>query len=90
MFRVALSNSERQRKNIEGNIEEVTDRSRMIYSLNASFTNQKRKIESDLTRIRSQVEECVGEANSAEEAATRPEAIQIKGVIEGSPVSFLW
>jgi len=50
---------------------EANERSNMLHNQNGAFINQKRKIEGELHGVKTEVEEAIAEARSAEEAAKK-------------------
>ena len=50
---------------------EANERATMLHTQNTSFMNQKRKIESELSSVKTEVEDAIKEARGGEEAAKR-------------------
>ena len=50
---------------------EANERANMLHTQNTSFINQKRKIEGELGGVKTEVEEAINEARSAEDAAKK-------------------
>ena len=50
---------------------EANERSTMLHTQNTAFVNQKRKIESELNAVKTEVEEAIVEARNGEEAAKK-------------------
>ena len=70
-LRRALEQADRSRKQADNELMEANERSTMLHTQNTSFINQKKKIESELTSVKTEVEEAIKEARSGEEAAKR-------------------
>jgi chromosome segregation ATPase len=70
-LRQALEQADRCRKQAENDLMEANERANMLHTQNTAFINQKRKIESELNSVKSEVEEAVTEARNAEEAAKK-------------------
>ena len=61
----------RSRKQAENDLMEANERSTMLHTQNTAFVNQKRKIESELNAVKTEVEEAIVEARNGEEAAKK-------------------
>merc|ERR1712227_741019 len=70
-LRSGLEQAERSRKQAENDLMEANERSTMLHTQNTAFINQKRKIESELTAVKNEVEESINEARNGEEAAKK-------------------
>ncbi|CBY34054.1 unnamed protein product [Oikopleura dioica] len=70
-LRSGLEQAERTRKQAENDLMEANERSNMLHTQNGAFINQKRKIEGELNAVKTEVEEAIGEARSAEDAAKK-------------------
>ncbi|XP_022348459.1 myosin-6-like, partial [Enhydra lutris kenyoni] len=66
-LRAVVEQSERSRKLAEQELIETSERVQLLHSQNTSLINQKKKMESDLTHLQSEVEEAVQECRNAEE-----------------------
>merc|ERR1711970_1012685 len=70
-LRSALEQAERSRKQAENDLMEANERSTWVHTQNTAFINQKRKIESELNAVKTEVDEAIGEARNGEEAAKK-------------------
>ncbi|XP_046881579.1 myosin, heavy chain 7B, cardiac muscle, beta a isoform X2 [Hypomesus transpacificus] len=70
-LRAQLEQSERARKLAEHELLESTERVNLLHSHNTGLINQKKKLESDLSMLSSEVEEAVQECRNAEETAKK-------------------
>ncbi|XP_042360203.1 myosin heavy chain, skeletal muscle, adult-like [Plectropomus leopardus] len=70
-IRVALEQSERSRKLAEQELIDVSERIQLLHSQNSSLINAKKKMESDLTQLQSEMEDTVQEARNADEKAKK-------------------
>merc|ERR1711868_279160 len=70
-LRSGLEQAERSRKQAENDLMEANERSTMLHTQNTAFVNQKRKIESELNAVKTEVEEAIVEARNGEEAAKK-------------------
>ncbi|KAM5135181.1 myosin-1B isoform 2-T2 [Mantella aurantiaca] len=70
-MRSALEQTERGRKVAEQELLDVTERVQLLHSQNTSLINTKKKIESDVSQLQSEVEEAVQEARNADEKAKK-------------------
>ncbi|XP_065820911.1 myosin-8-like [Labrus bergylta] len=67
----ALEQSERSRKMAEQEVMEVSERVQLLHAQNGSLLNSKKKTESDLNQLQSEVEETIQEAKNADEKAKK-------------------
>ncbi|XP_061079391.1 myosin-4-like isoform X2 [Conger conger] len=70
-IRAALEQTERIRKTAEQELVDATERVQLLHSQNTSLINSKKKLESDLIQIQSEVEDSIQEARNAEEKAKK-------------------
>uniref|UniRef100_A0A8D0L1C4 Myosin heavy chain 7B n=1 Tax=Sphenodon punctatus TaxID=8508 RepID=A0A8D0L1C4_SPHPU len=70
-LRAALEQAERGRKLAEQELLEATERVNLLHSQNTGLINQKKKMESDIAQLSSEVEEAVQECRNAEEKAKK-------------------
>merc|ERR1711980_70730 len=70
-LRNGLEQAERCRKQADNDLMEANERATMLHTQNTSFMNQKKKIESELTSVKTEVEEAIKEARGGEENAKR-------------------
>uniref|UniRef100_G3TI07 Myosin-6 n=1 Tax=Loxodonta africana TaxID=9785 RepID=G3TI07_LOXAF len=70
-LRAMVEQTERSRKLAEQELIETSERVQLLHSQNTSLINQKKKMESDLTQLQSEVEEAVQECRNAEEKAKK-------------------
>ncbi|XP_043946109.1 myosin-7-like [Protopterus annectens] len=70
-LRSTLEQTERGRKLAEQELLEATERVNLLHSQNTSLINQKKKLESDLGQMSSEVEEALQECRNAEEKAKK-------------------
>uniref|UniRef100_H3CE06 Myosin, heavy chain b n=1 Tax=Tetraodon nigroviridis TaxID=99883 RepID=H3CE06_TETNG len=70
-LRVALEQTERSRKLAEQELVDTGERAGLLHSQNTSLLNTKKKLESDVTQLHSEIEEAVQEARNAEEKAKK-------------------
>ncbi|XP_070233558.1 myosin-6 [Bos mutus] len=70
-LRAVVEQTERSRKLAEQELIETSERVQLLHSQNTSLINQKKKMESDLTHLQSEVEEAVQECRNAEEKAKK-------------------
>uniref|UniRef100_UPI00358F7427 myosin-7-like isoform X2 n=1 Tax=Myxine glutinosa TaxID=7769 RepID=UPI00358F7427 len=68
-LRVGLEQSEKSRKLAEQELIEATERVSLLHSQNTSLINQKKKLETDITHMQSEMEESIEECRNAEEKA---------------------
>ncbi|XP_031717902.1 myosin heavy chain, skeletal muscle, adult-like isoform X1 [Anarrhichthys ocellatus] len=67
----ALEQSERSRKLAEQELIDVSERIQLLLSQNSSLLNTKKKMESDLAQLQSEMEDSVQEARNADEKAKK-------------------
>ncbi|XP_064890540.1 myosin-1B-like [Columba livia] len=70
-LRAALEQTERSRKVAEQELLDASERVQLLHSQNTSLINTKKKLETDITQIQSEMEETVQEARNAEEKAKK-------------------
>ncbi|VTJ66226.1 Hypothetical predicted protein [Marmota monax] len=70
-LRAVVEQTERSRKLAEQELIETSERVQLLHSQNTSLINQKKKMESDLTQLQTEVEEAVQECRNAEEKAKK-------------------
>ncbi|KTG31932.1 hypothetical protein cypCar_00021124 [Cyprinus carpio] len=70
-LRAVLEQTERGRKLSEQELLDVTERVQLLHSQNTSLINQKKKLETDISQLQSEVEEAVQECRNAEEKAKK-------------------
>ncbi|XP_053282586.1 myosin heavy chain, fast skeletal muscle-like isoform X2 [Pleuronectes platessa] len=70
-LRVALEQTERGRKVAEQELVDASERVGLLHSQNTSLLNTKKKLESDLTQVQSEVDDTVQEARNAEDKAKK-------------------
>uniref|UniRef100_A0ACB8EXK9 Myosin-7 n=1 Tax=Sphaerodactylus townsendi TaxID=933632 RepID=A0ACB8EXK9_9SAUR len=70
-LRAVVEQTERARKLAEQELIEATERVQLLHSQNTSLINQKKKMESDLSQLQTEVEEAVQECRNAEEKAKK-------------------
>ncbi|XP_071752257.1 myosin heavy chain, skeletal muscle, adult-like [Centroberyx gerrardi] len=70
-MRAALEQSERSRKLAEQELVEVSERIQLLHSQNASLLTTKKKMESDIAQLQSEMEDTVQEARNADEKAKK-------------------
>ncbi|XP_058239744.1 myosin heavy chain, fast skeletal muscle-like [Hemibagrus wyckioides] len=70
-LRAALEQTERGRKVAEQELIDASERVGLLHSQNTSLLNTKKKLETDLVQIQSEVEDTVQEARNAEEKAKK-------------------
>ncbi|XP_062318746.1 myosin, heavy chain 7B, cardiac muscle, beta a isoform X2 [Osmerus eperlanus] len=70
-LRAQLEQSERARKLAEHELLESTERVNLLHSHNTGLINQKKKLESDLSMLSTEVDEAVQECRNAEETAKK-------------------
>ncbi|XP_062897019.1 myosin-7-like [Mobula hypostoma] len=70
-LRSALEQSDRSRKLAEQELLEATERVNLLHSQNTSLINQKKKLESDINYLSTEVEEAVQECRNAEDKAKK-------------------
>ncbi|KAM3863991.1 myosin-8-like [Diretmus argenteus] len=70
-MRAALEQSERSRKLAEQELVDVSERIQLLHSQNTSLLNTKKKMESDVAQLQSEMEDTVQEARNADEKAKK-------------------
>ncbi|XP_028649518.1 myosin-7 [Erpetoichthys calabaricus] len=70
-LRGAVEQTERARKLAEQELIEISERVQLLHSQNTSLINQKKKLESDIAQLQTEVEEAVQECRNAEEKAKK-------------------
>ncbi|XP_029456110.1 myosin-1B isoform X2 [Rhinatrema bivittatum] len=70
-IRAALEQTERSRKIAEQELLDSTERVQLLHTQNTSLINTKKKLETDISQLQSEVEEAVQEARNAEEKAKK-------------------
>ncbi|XP_060931805.1 myosin heavy chain, fast skeletal muscle-like isoform X1 [Limanda limanda] len=70
-LRVALEQTERGRKVAEQELVDASERVGLLHSQNTSLLNTKKKLESDLVQVQSEVDDTVQEARNAEDKAKK-------------------
>uniref|UniRef100_A0A8C5AAF7 Myosin heavy chain n=1 Tax=Gadus morhua TaxID=8049 RepID=A0A8C5AAF7_GADMO len=70
-LRGALEQTERARRAAEQELLDASERAGLLHSQNTSLVNSKKKLESDLLQIQSEVDDAVQEARNAEERAKK-------------------
>uniref|UniRef100_A0A671VYM2 Myosin, heavy chain 7B, cardiac muscle, beta a n=1 Tax=Sparus aurata TaxID=8175 RepID=A0A671VYM2_SPAAU len=70
-LRALLEQNDRARKLAEHELLEATERVNLLHSQNTGLINQKKKLESDLSMLSSEVDDAVQECHNAEEKAKK-------------------
>lgn len=70
-MRATLEQSERCRKLAEQELVDVSERMHLLHSQNTGLISTKKKMESDVTQLQSEVEDAVQEARNADEKTKR-------------------
>ncbi|KAJ8389115.1 hypothetical protein AAFF_G00123210 [Aldrovandia affinis] len=70
-MRAALEQSERARKLAEQELIDVSERMQLLHSQNTSLISAKKKMESDIAQLQSDMEDSVQEARNADEKAKK-------------------
>ncbi|XP_053148588.1 myosin-1B-like [Hemicordylus capensis] len=70
-LRAALEQTERGRKVAEQELMDASERVQLLHTQNTSLINTKKKLETDISQIQSEVEETIQEARNAEEKAKK-------------------
>ncbi|XP_062448019.1 myosin heavy chain, skeletal muscle, adult-like isoform X2 [Rhea pennata] len=70
-LRAALEQTERSRKVAEQELLDATERVQLLHTQNTSLINTKKKLETDISQIQSEMEETIQEARNAEEKAKK-------------------
>ncbi|KAJ1130854.1 hypothetical protein NDU88_009200 [Pleurodeles waltl] len=70
-MRAALEQTERGRKVAEQELMDVTERVQLLHTQNTSLINTKKKMETDISQLQTEVEESIQESRNAEEKAKK-------------------
>ncbi|XP_061444222.1 myosin-7 [Rhineura floridana] len=70
-LRAVVEQTERARKLAEQELIEASERVQLLHTQNTSLINQKKKMESDLAQLQTEVEEAIQECRNAEEKAKK-------------------
>ncbi|XP_038606531.1 myosin-3 [Tachyglossus aculeatus] len=70
-LRAALEQTERSRKIAEQELLDASERVQLLHTQNTSLIHTKKKLETDLTQLQSEVEDACREARNAEEKAKK-------------------
>ncbi|CAL9694873.1 unnamed protein product [Knipowitschia caucasica] len=70
-LRAALEQTERGRKVAEQELVDASERVGLLHSQNTSLLNSKKKLETDLVQVQSEVDDTIQEARNAEEKAKK-------------------
>ncbi|XP_075435724.1 myosin-4 [Ascaphus truei] len=70
-MRIALEQTERGRKIAEQELLDTSERVQLLHTQNTSLINTKKKLESDVSQLQTEVEETVQEARNAEDKAKK-------------------
>ncbi|XP_036945662.1 myosin heavy chain, fast skeletal muscle-like [Acanthopagrus latus] len=70
-LRAVVDQTERSRKLAEQELVDVSERAGLLHSQNTSLLNTKKKLETDVTQLHTEIEEAVQEARNAEEKAKK-------------------
>ncbi|CAN8194289.1 unnamed protein product [Coccothraustes coccothraustes] len=70
-LRAALEQTERSRKLAEQELLDASERVQLLHSQNTSLINTKKKLETDISQIQSEMEDTIQEARNAEEKAKK-------------------
>ncbi|XP_039569903.1 myosin heavy chain, skeletal muscle, adult [Passer montanus] len=70
-LRAALEQTERSRKLAEQELLDATERAQLLHTQNTSLINTKKKLETDIAQIQSEMEDTIQEARNAEEKAKK-------------------
>ncbi|KAK2515465.1 hypothetical protein Q9233_013978 [Columba guinea] len=70
-LRAALEQTERSRKLAEQELLDATERVQLLHTQNTSLISTKKKLETDITQIQSEMEDTIQEARNAEEKAKK-------------------
>ncbi|NWZ72379.1 MYSS protein, partial [Acrocephalus arundinaceus] len=70
-LRAALEQTERSRKMAEQELMDASERVQLLHSQNTSLINTKKKLETDISQIQSEMEDTIQEARNAEEKAKK-------------------
>ncbi|XP_040186809.1 myosin-1B-like [Rana temporaria] len=70
-MRSALEQTDRARKVAEQELLDVTERVQLLHTQNTSLINTKKKLESDVSQLQSEMEEAIQESRNADEKAKK-------------------
>ncbi|XP_062294436.1 myosin heavy chain, fast skeletal muscle-like [Scomber scombrus] len=70
-LRAVAEQAERSRKIAEQELVETSERAGLLHSQNTSLMNTKKKLDTDITQLHTEIEEAVQEARNAEERAKK-------------------
>ncbi|XP_060109368.1 myosin-3 [Heteronotia binoei] len=70
-LRAALEQTERGRKIAEQELLDATERVQLLHTQNTSLINTKKKLETDISQLQSEVEDAIKEARNAEDKAKK-------------------
>ncbi|XP_067403820.1 myosin heavy chain, skeletal muscle, adult-like [Emydura macquarii macquarii] len=70
-LRAALEQTERARKVAEQELLDASERVQLLHTQNTSLINTKKKLETDISQMQSEMEETIQEARNAEEKAKK-------------------
>ncbi|XP_063071715.1 myosin heavy chain, fast skeletal muscle-like [Engraulis encrasicolus] len=70
-LRAALEQTERSRKTAETELADASERLGLLHSQNTSLLNSKKKLESDLVQVQSEVDDTAQESRNADEKAKK-------------------
>ncbi|XP_065604703.1 myosin-1B [Cyrtonyx montezumae] len=70
-LRAALEQTERSRKVAEQELLDASERVQLLHTQNTSLINTKKKLESDISQIQSEMEDTIQEARNAEDKAKK-------------------
>uniref|UniRef100_G3URM0 Myosin motor domain-containing protein n=1 Tax=Meleagris gallopavo TaxID=9103 RepID=G3URM0_MELGA len=70
-LRAALEQTERSRKVAEQELLDASERVQLLHTQNTSLINTKKKLETDIAQIQSEMEDTIQEARNAEEKAKK-------------------
>ncbi|XP_042564778.1 myosin-1B-like [Clupea harengus] len=70
-IRATLEQTERSRKLAEQELVDASERVQLLHSQNVNLVNTKKKLESDLNQIQTEMEDSIQEARNAEEKAKK-------------------
>ncbi|PKU36938.1 hypothetical protein llap_12757 [Limosa lapponica baueri] len=70
-LRAALEQTERSRKVAEQELMDASERVQLLHTQNTSLINTKKKLETDIMQIQSEMEDTIQEARNAEEKAKK-------------------
>ncbi|XP_067860434.1 myosin-4 [Heptranchias perlo] len=70
-MRAALEQTERARKVAEQELIDASERVQLLHSQNTNLINTKKKLETDVSQLQSEVEDVIQEARNAEEKAKK-------------------